>query len=109
MFAPGYAGLAVAYAFASSRPIGERKNRLVKMQVASQRAIQPDPLLAEGQDAMGIVYVRLGEWDRSEQSFRRAIELDPKRSVTRLDYAMNLLSSVVTPKTGHRGSLQNRP
>ena len=91
MFAPGYAGLAVAYAFASSRPIGERKNSLVKMQVAAQRAIQLDPLMAEGQDAMGIVYARLGEWDRSEQSFRRAIELDPKRSVTRLDYAMNLL------------------
>jgi tetratricopeptide (TPR) repeat protein len=40
---------------------------------------------------MGVVYARLGQWGKSEQSFRRAIELDPNRSVTRLDFAMNLL------------------
>jgi len=90
-FAPGYAGLAAAYAFASSRPIGERPKSLTKMQVAAQRAIQLDPFLAEDYDAMGVVYARLGEWDRSEQNFRRAIEMNPKRSLTRLDYAMNLL------------------
>jgi tetratricopeptide (TPR) repeat protein len=91
VFAPAYAGLAAAYAFDSSRPIGERQESLMKMRVAAQRAIQLDPLLAEGHDAMGVVYARLGEWDRSEQSFRRAIELNPNRSLTRLDFAMNLL------------------
>ena len=90
-FAPGYAGLAAAYAFASSRPIGDRKDGLVKMRAAAQRAMELDPLLAEGEDAMGIVSARLGKWDSSGQSFRRAIELDPRRSVTRLDYVMNLL------------------
>ncbi len=91
VFAPGYAGLAAAYAFASSRPIGERHESLPKMRVAAQRAVQLDPSLAEGYDAMAVVYARLGEWDRSEQSFRRAIDINPNRSVTRLDYAMNLL------------------
>jgi tetratricopeptide (TPR) repeat protein len=61
------------------------------MRAAAQRSIQLDPFLAEGHDAMGVVYARLGEWDKSEQSFRRAIELNPKRSLTRLDFAMNLL------------------
>jgi tetratricopeptide (TPR) repeat protein len=90
-FAPGYAGLAAAYAFASSRPIGSGRDKLLGMRAAAQRSIQLDPFLAEGHDAMGVVYARLGEWDKSEQSFRRAIELNPKRSVTRLDFAMNLL------------------
>jgi tetratricopeptide (TPR) repeat protein len=90
-FAPGYAGLATAYAFASSRPIGERQESLVKMRSAAQRAIQLAPLLADGHDAMGVVYARLGEWEKSEQSFRRAIELNANRSATRLDYVMNLL------------------
>src|ERR1043166_7855080 len=40
---------------------------------------------------MAVVYARLGEWDRSEQRFPRAIDIDPNRSVTRLDYAMSLL------------------
>ena len=91
VFAPGYAGLAAAYAFASSRPIGERQESFTKMRVAAQRAVQLDPSLAEAYDAMAVVYARLGEWDRSEQSFRRAIDIDPNRSVTRLDYAMSLL------------------
>jgi len=90
-FAPAYAGLAAAYAFDSSRPIGERQDSFVRMRTAGQRAIQLDPRLPDGYDAMGVVYARLGEWGKSEQSFRRAIERDPNRSVTRLDFAMNLL------------------
>jgi tetratricopeptide (TPR) repeat protein len=90
-FAPAYAGLAAAYAFASSRPIGERNDSFVTMRAAVERAIQLDPLSAEGHDAMGVVYARLGQWSQSEQSFRRAIELEPNKATTRLDLAMNLL------------------
>jgi tetratricopeptide (TPR) repeat protein len=90
-FAPAYAGLAAAYAFGSSRPIGERKDSFMSMRAAAERAIQLDPLSAEGHDAMGVVYARLGQWSQSEQSFRRAIELDPNKAMTRLDLAMNLL------------------
>jgi Tfp pilus assembly protein PilF len=61
------------------------------MRAVAQRALQLDPFLAESHGAMGIVYARLGEWEKSEQSFRHAIDLDPNRSTTRLDYAMNLL------------------
>src|SRR5580704_14423615 len=31
-------------------------------------------------------YAREGQWDEAEQSFRRAIDLDPSRSNTHLDY-----------------------
>ena len=36
-----------------------------------------DPLLAEAHDALGMAYARDGQWEQSERSFRRAIELDP--------------------------------
>jgi tetratricopeptide (TPR) repeat protein len=90
-FAPAYAGLAAAYAFASSRPIGERNDSFASMRAAAERAIQLDPLSGEAHDAMGVVYARLGQWSQSEQSFRRAIELGPDKATTHLDLAMNLL------------------
>ncbi len=90
-FAPAYAGLAAGYAFASSRPIGVRDYDPVKMRQIAEKAIQLDPFLGEARDAMGIVYARLGQWTQSEQSFQRAIELDPKAAAAHVDFAMNLL------------------
>ncbi len=90
-FAPAYAGLAAAYAFSSSRPIGERNESLAKMRAAAEKAIQLDPLLPEAQTAMGIVCARLGLWQRSGISFRRAMDLDPGAVAPRLDCATNLL------------------
>jgi lipoprotein NlpI len=55
------------------------------------KAIQLDPLLPQAHEALGVVYARLGEWTKSQNSFRRAIELDPKASTPRLDLAMNFL------------------
>jgi len=79
-FAPAYAGLAAALAFDSSRPIGRRKDDLINMKAAAEKAIQLDPLLPQAHEALGVVYARLGEWPKSQDSFRRAIELDPKAS-----------------------------
>ena len=90
-FAPAYAGLAAALAFDSSRPIGKREDSLVRMQAVAEKALQLDPLLPEAHDALGVVYARLGEWTKSQHSFMRAIELDPKASTPRLDLAMNVL------------------
>jgi tetratricopeptide (TPR) repeat protein len=39
-----------------------------------------DPLLAEAHCALGAAYARNGEWRRAEQSFRRAIEIEPNLS-----------------------------
>lgn len=90
-FAPAYAGLAAAYAFASSRPIGVRDYDPEKMRRVAEKAIQLNPSLGQARDAMGIVYARLGQWTQSEQSFHRAIELDPKAAAAHVDFAMNLL------------------
>jgi tetratricopeptide (TPR) repeat protein len=90
-FAPAYASLALAYAFGSSMPIGERNDSLVRMRAAAEQAVQLDPLLPEAHDAMGVVYARLGLWDKSAQSFKSAIRLDPAAAFARIDFSMNLL------------------
>jgi hypothetical protein len=61
------------------------------MQAAAQKAIELDPLLAEGHAALGMTYARVGKWQQAEQCFRRAIELDASSSTTRTDFATNLL------------------
>src|SRR5262249_18815356 len=91
-FAPAFAGLAETYArhsvvFPAEHPADE----LAKMRAAAEKAIQLDPLLAEAHDALGVVFARDGQWEKAEKSFRRAIELDPNRSSTYLNYEYWLL------------------
>jgi len=61
------------------------------MRVAAEKAIQMDPLLAEAHDALAIAYARDAQRERSEKSFRRAIELDSSRSTSHGDFAFYLL------------------
>jgi TolB-like protein/Flp pilus assembly protein TadD len=91
--APAYAALAVAYAFKSFQVAKDphRAEKLDKMRAAAERAIQLDPLLADAHSALGTAYARNGQWDLAERSFRRAIEIDPSLSATRLAFARFVL------------------
>ena len=91
-FAPAYAGLGVSYAirsiqFAADHPPDE----LAKMKSVAEKATQLDPLLAEAHEALALLYARDGQWEQSEKSFRRAIELDPNRSTTYANLAIWVL------------------
>jgi adenylate cyclase len=91
-FAPAYAGLASAYAASSAQGFrDDHGNELTEMRGAAEKAIQLDPLLAEAQGALGMVYARDGQWAQSESTFRRAIELDPSNSQTYDDFSIWLL------------------
>jgi TolB-like protein/Flp pilus assembly protein TadD len=90
-FAPAYAGLAAAHAARSSNFRFDVAEELTKMRAAAEMAIQMDPLLAEAHDALGLAYTRDGQWEQSEKSFRRAIELDPSRSESHRHFATFLL------------------
>jgi TolB-like protein/Flp pilus assembly protein TadD len=90
-FAPAYARLAWAYAWRSGRPMFDAAEEMTKMRLAAEKALQLDPLSAEAYEALGILYSRQAQWDRAEKSFRRAIELDPNRALTRDHFAMYLL------------------
>jgi len=76
-FAPAYAGLAQAHAARSGEFRFDLADEMTKMRAAAEKAIQLDPLLAEAYDALGMVYARDAQWQQSEKSFRRAIELAP--------------------------------
>ena len=90
-FAPAYAGLAAIRALRSGLFSLDASDEIPKMRAAAQKAIELDPLLPEAHEALGMAYAREAEWVRSEQSFRRAIELDPNRSETREHFALYLL------------------
>jgi serine/threonine-protein kinase len=90
-FAPAYAGLAVAYAVRSDHFGFDRVDELAKMRAAAEKAIQLDPLLAEAHNALGMSYSRGAQWEQSEKSFRRAIELNPSGSESHLHFAAYLL------------------
>src|SRR5436305_1777420 len=89
-FAPGYAGLAAAYAYRSGTVESDPAD-LARMRTAAEKAIQLDPLLAEAHDALGIAYAREAKWKQAEKSFRRALELDPNRAKSYGDFVMDLL------------------
>jgi TolB-like protein len=90
-FAPAYARLAWAYAWRSGRPMFDAAAEMTKMRAAAEKAIQLDPLSAEAYCALGILYARQAQWEQSENSFHRALELEPNRSLTRQLVAMYLL------------------
>jgi serine/threonine-protein kinase len=90
-FAPAYAGLAQAHAIQSAWFRYDVADEVAKMRAAAEKAIQLDPLLAEAHDALGMAYARDAQWDQSEKSFRRAIELDPGGSMSQSHFALFLL------------------
>jgi len=90
-FAPAYAGLAAAHGIRSGQFKFDLADEASKMRAAAEKAIQLDPLLAEAHDALGIAYARDGQWEPSETSFRRALEIDPSSSMSRGDFASYLL------------------
>jgi tetratricopeptide (TPR) repeat protein len=73
-FAPAYARLAWAYAWRSGQPRYDAAEEMTKMRLAAEEAIQLDPLSAEAYGALGILYARQAQWERSEKSFSRALE-----------------------------------
>ena len=91
LFAPAYAGLATAYAARSNQLRLDIPEEMRKMREAAAEAVRLDPLLAEAHDALGMVYARDARWQDAETSFRRALQLDPSRSMTYRDFALYYL------------------
>ena len=79
-FAPAHAGLANAYASMSHNRlflgISSAQAQPI-MRSAALNALQLDPLLAEAHAAMGYVSSREFDWQKADQSFQRAIDLNP--------------------------------
>jgi len=92
-FAPGHAGLAIAWAFASmntyfGRPISEAHPR---MREAAKRALELDPGLAEAHWAQGWVQARDLDWNAASNAFKRAIQLNPTLTGIYTSYSISTL------------------
>jgi serine/threonine-protein kinase len=92
-YAPAYAALADCYNQLGTQMVGGGSPRewRPKAAEAAIRALQIDPELAEAHATLGYVRHYDWEWDAAEQSFRRAIALNPSYPLARVWYA-NLLS-----------------
>ncbi len=92
-FAPAYAGEVKALAaLASTFPgLESQTDKLDRMRSYADKAVQLDPLLPEAYSARAVAYARDSRWVESEQSFRRALELDPNNATSRGDFVMYLL------------------
>jgi TolB-like protein/Flp pilus assembly protein TadD len=90
-FAPAYAALAEAHAIRSGQYRFDMVAELARMRAAAEKAVQLDPLSAEAHNAMAVTHARDALWEQAEKSFRRALELDPSRSMTNMHFAFFLL------------------
>ncbi|MEX2271839.1 MAG: protein kinase [Vicinamibacterales bacterium] len=93
-YAPAYARLADCFNLLGTVMVGSGSPRTYRprAEAAAIKALQIDPDLAEAHAALGYVRHYSWQWDAAEQSFLRAIELNPSAPLPRLWYA-NLLMS----------------
>jgi TolB-like protein/Tfp pilus assembly protein PilF len=87
-FAPAYAGLAEAYGLLSYQTLspGTAEAAVPRIHHAASKALELDPLLAEGHAAMGFVHAWRYDWENAHKSFRRAIDVNPGLTQAYLNY-----------------------
>jgi len=89
-FAAAYAGLADSYSIMGSDVLPARVASS-KAHTAANRALELDPPIAEGHAELALVeFYYDWNWTRSEQEFRRAIELNPNYATAHQWYSYYL-------------------
>jgi TolB-like protein/cytochrome c-type biogenesis protein CcmH/NrfG len=89
-YAQAYAGLASAYMFQHFDGGLSRKDALRQARPMAERAIQLDPMLAEGYAALGNVNTWDYQFAAAESNFDTAIALNPGLARARIDYGVLL-------------------
>jgi TolB-like protein len=94
-FAPAWAGLAAALGEVNrlaSPETGPPSAELIeKLRQAATKAIDLDPMLAEGHAAIGAVLAAELRWAEAEAAFTRSLALNPSRATTYTDFALSTL------------------
>jgi tetratricopeptide (TPR) repeat protein len=88
-YALAQAGIADCYSFLYETWAKNRKANLAEARLASQRALQLDPDLAEARASYGLALSLSQQYEEAEEEFERALRLDPKLYEAYYYYARN--------------------
>ncbi len=90
-YALAYSGLADSYALLSDIGVVAPVDEMPKAKAAAQRAVDIDPLLAEGYTSRAFVKLAYDwDWPGAEADFKRALELNPQYPTAHQWYASYL-------------------
>ena len=93
-YAEAYAGLAETYVVLPTHVPASLETIIPKAKRAALKALEIDDSLDEGHTALGhLLWMYEWEWERAEQEFQRALELNPGNATTHHYYAW-LLSTL---------------
>ena len=87
-YAPVYAGMSLIWGSKAVLGMAPATEIGPRWRETANRAVELDPNLAEGQQALAQGYTWFEfDWDRAEKAYRRAIELDPNEPQARIFYS----------------------
>ena len=90
-YALAYVGLADCYSLLELYAGTPARETLPKTKAFAERALQLDDSLAEAHTSLGWVYDGLWQWEKAEEEFKRALELNPDYPTARQWYGLFLL------------------
>ncbi len=107
-FAAAYAGMADTYSILGSDVLPARLASS-KAHVAASKALELDPTIAEGHAELALVeFYYDWDWPRSEQEFRRAIELNPNYATAHQWYSYYLTAMTRFPEAVEEARRRNK-
>ena len=81
-YALAYVGIADYYTWACIYGMYSPAEGFPKVREFATKALQLDPTLAEAYGAIGLYHSNMQEWDKAEELYRRAIDLNPSYPLT---------------------------
>ena len=80
-YAMAYVGIADSYVMLACRGMAPAKETFLKAKLAARKALELDGDLAEAHGSLAHVRLHDWDWDKLEEDFERAIELNPSEAI----------------------------
>lgn len=89
-FALAHVGVADSYLLMEQYADRSSVESNMKAEAAARRALEIDGTIAEAHASLGLMHQNRAEWEKSEQAFKRSIELNPRYPTSRHWYNIML-------------------